>query len=172
MPDVNYAFPKTLGRHNAKCDYCAAVSTKAYKADARLHGIYTCGSHVAWATRDICAYLQDLNVVPVEAFLGRFPLLSDSFSIKVPRSDGSITEGAKFSLSSLDEFRFVRKNHCGDWVVTVAWSVSGEPFLKDIKVTDLALSGIDAEPIIAVLQTGFYKEQHDARNLAMAAADD
>jgi hypothetical protein len=54
-------------------------------------------------------------------------------------------------------------------VIRVTWVELDEPFSKDIKIADLTLSGIDVRPITAVLETGFYKTQYDAHELAKAA---
>ena len=159
----------SLCMRTEKCDYCSAESTHSYDALTRMHGIKTCAAHDAWAVRDIAAYLHKRNIILVEDFLKRFPQLSGVASIKVPRKNGGITEGAKVSLSEFSEFNFVRLSSSGQWVIRVTWVELDEPFSKDIKIADLTLSGIDVRPITAVLETGFYKTQYDAHELAKAA---
>lgn len=91
----------------AKCDYCSAESIGARQALTYMHGIKHCAEHLDWTIRDIAAYLHARDLISVEDFLERFPLLSD-VSIKVPRRDGSVTDGAKVLLSDREVFRFVR----------------------------------------------------------------
>jgi hypothetical protein len=166
MVTFTYAFPITLNKGSETCDYCAEDDEFTYQALSRLHGIKACRLHATAASRDVYAYLYSINVIKVEEFITRFPSLGEITSIKVPRSDGSIDTGGNIVLSSYDEFMFVRLTDNGDWVIRVSWISLNGPKVKDIKVADLALSGIDVTPILEALDAGFYKKQYDLREIA------
>jgi len=169
MATATHAIPMSLCMRTATCDYCLAASNGSLEALAYMHGIKACAAHMGWAARDIAAYFHKHELVNMDDFLARFPLIGD-VSIKVPRSDGSITEGAKVLPFERTAFRFVRRTATGHWVIRVGWATADEPMNKEIKVADLALSGIEVEPIMAVLESGFYKEQYDAHVVAKTAS--
>jgi len=133
---------------------------------AYLHGIKCCEAHDDMAARDINAYYHARQLVKLEPFLHHFPQLQDLKDIKVPRSDGSVSEGGSFVKSSFEDYRFVRRTSAGDWMIRVTWAVPDDTMTKDMKVQDLALSGIDVEPIMALLNAGFYKEDYDKQQVA------
>jgi len=168
MPTTTYAIPMSLTIRSPECDYCGAESIGNYPAIHRLHGIKMCAAHQSLAARDVSAYLHTKQVVKVEDFLERFPLLTDLTSIKVPRSDGSVTLGASLMRSNFEESAFVRYSPNGHWNIRVVWPTPAGEMNKDIKVKDLALSGVDVAPIMAVLEAGFYKEAYDAQEAAIA----
>ena len=160
-----YTSPGSLCMRADCCEYCYGASSESVQnitCLARLHGIIACPDHVAAAKRDNNAFLHEHHMVDICDFLKRFPELSDRKDIKIPRSDGSVTEGGYIATKTFDDEPFLRFTE--SWHIRVRWVEPDEPKMKDIKVEDLALSGIDTAPILKALSDGFYSADVDARN--------
>ena len=162
---LKYTSPGSLSMRTQCCEYCDNDKVRYITCLARLHGIIACPEHVPSAKRDNRAFLHGRHMVAMKDFLARFPELSDRNDIKIPRSDGSMTEGGYISAENYDEEPFVRfTENSQTWKIRVRWTEPDEPKMKEIKVSDLALSGIDTAPIIKALSDGFYTADVDARN--------
>ena len=168
-----YTSPGSLCMRAQCCEYCVGASSVEYiSCLSRLHGIMACPNHVPAAKRDNRAYLHERHLVAMDDFLERFPELSDRKDIKIPRSDGSVTEGGYISAENHDEEPFLRfTEKTQTWHIRVHWTESDAPMMKDIKVADLALSGIDTAPIFKALSDGFYTADVDARKAVMESCN-
>ena len=160
-----YTSPGSLSMRTQCCEYCDNDKVRYITCLARLHGIIACSDHVAVAKRDNRAFLHGYHMVAMKDFLERFPELRDRNDIKIPRSDGSTTGGGYISTENYDEEPFVRfTENSQTWKIRVRWTEPDEPKMKDINVSELALSGIDVAPIMKALSDGFYTADVDVRN--------
>ena len=151
--------------HPPVCDYCgSADGVEEEHAHHGNHGIQACYNHAANAKRDVRAFLNREKTIPIHDFLECFPELKNRRDIKIPRSDGSITEGGSIMLpDSKYPNLFVRySSKKGRWCIRVAWSDIYEPEkIRDITIDDLALSGVDTAPMLAALNEGIFKAESD-----------
>lgn len=168
-----YTSPGSLCMRAQCCEYCNNDTSVRYmRCLARLHGIMACSDHVPDAKRDNRAYLHEHHMVAMKDFLERFPELSGRKDFKIPRSDGSVTEGGYICAENHDEEPFVRfTEKSQSWHIRVRWDEPDEPKMKDVKVADLALSGIDVAPILKALGDGFYTGDFDARNAVIESCN-
>ena len=165
---TNVAYPSRLVMCDDRCDYCDAFCVHVQTGLHHLHGIKSCDEHIGSAQRDLAAHLHDAELVDMEDFIRRFPHLATLGNIQVPRTDGSCTGGARVVTkeSPLHTSHLVKRDHT-IWYIPVKWeNMEGKRLTKLLDVRLLDRSGVDVEPLLEALSTGFYTDQHAARQVA------
>jgi hypothetical protein len=130
----------------------------------------TCDDHLDSGKRDVKAFFHDSNVVKMDDFLQQFPFFN-SASLRIKRSDGSLTEGCTPRLSTIEEYTFIAKmKDIGPWSIPVSWPQNGIFMSKYVPFENLHeqgnMSQADLENILTVLDNGVYKAEFEARAAA------
>lgn len=144
-----YTYPSTLVMRAQVCDYCTAKCERHVRTIDRLLGIMACEEHLPLATRDVRAWFAQQKMVSQKDFLEIHPILKD-ISIRVPRTDGSMTPGGNISLEPFEVLYLLD----GDWRVRVLFTLpDGKIMHKAMKLIDLEMSGVPAEELSKWINT-------------------
>lgn len=163
-----FVYPRSIVMTTILCDYCNKEYMTLVRTVNELSGIKACTNHKTLAERHVKAWFHSNNAVPLEDVLKLYDLPDGK--IRVPRSNGTITQGGSFVKSTYDYGRFVRKDENGEWIVDVAFN-DPAPMNKSIQVKKLVLSEISTDLVNRLLEhldKGFFKADYEASLLDRA----